>query len=170
MCRSAIHFWVDERGRSCRCPILCDQGRLDLPLSAFHSQPQLAGSQRGSHSAQSPSPAYEAALFIPFAIAGDSRYRRKFLKLCNIGSLVDITGVDNMIHLTKILHDRRIEEAMGVGEAPAGCGESASQTASYRAPTAARTFAQSNVKGSTLSFGMAASSALNRSALALLIG
>ena len=60
----------------------------------------------------------EAALFIFIDIARDSGHRSDHLKLLNDRSFTDITSMDNMIHAMEMPHNRRVEEAVGIGNDP----------------------------------------------------
>src|SRR5262249_52213806 len=72
---------------------------------------------------------------------------------------------------TKMLLNHRIEKPMGIRQdTDTKHSGSIHEPAPACASSDARTFAHSKVKGAGLNFGMAVSSALNRSALAPLIG
>ena len=76
-----------------------------------------------------------------------------------------------MIDMTKSFRDYRIEEAMGVGnDFDTDRTETTHEPVLIGMPSDVRIFTHSNAKGSGVTFGMAASSAFNRSALEPLIG
>src|SRR6187455_1023324 len=79
--------------------------------------------------------------------------------------------MNNMIHVTKMTYDRRIEQAMSIGnDTDTDRPHRVHGEVLVGAPGEARTLVQSNVKGSGFCFGISASWVLRRSALALLIG
>ena len=58
---------------------------------------------------------WKSTLFEPIDIARDGRHRSNDLKLLDNGSFANITGVKNVIDALEVSHDRRIEQAMGIG-------------------------------------------------------
>lgn len=113
----------------------------------------------------------KATLFVPIRIAGHGSHGSNHLKLIDNQSIADIAGMNNVIHATKVTHDRWIEQAMRIGNHT----NTDPLYGTHRgvllgAPCEARTLVQSNVKGSGFCFGISASWVLRRSALALLIG
>ena len=113
----------------------------------------------------------KAALFVSIDIAGHGCHGSNCLELIDHQSIANIAGMDNMIHATKVSHDRQIEQTVGIGD-------DTEMDRSLRVHGGvlggvlcdARTLVHSNVKGSGFCFGISASWVLRRSALALLIG
>lgn len=111
------------------------------------------------------------AFLIAINIPGYSRYRRNLLQLLDDASASDIPCMQNLGHPRKVFSNGRVEQAVGIGnDANADCACAAHGSTTGWGPSDARTLAQSKVNGSGVSFGMAASSAFNRSARALLMG
>jgi hypothetical protein len=59
---------------------------------------------------------WKSALFVSIDVAGDGGHRSNRLQLLNHGSLADVTGVNNMIHIPKILWDGWIKKTMRIGK------------------------------------------------------
>jgi hypothetical protein len=58
---------------------------------------------------------WKSAPFEPVDIARDTRDRSDGLKLLDDRSLADVTSVEYMIDAPKTSYNRRIEQAMGIG-------------------------------------------------------
>jgi len=58
---------------------------------------------------------WKSTLLKPIDIAGDGRHGSKKLKLLDDESCADITGMNNVIDASEVSYDRRIKQAVGVG-------------------------------------------------------
>ena len=115
---------------------------------------------------------WEPTLFIIIVdVARDSGDWCDLFQLFDHGPVANVPGMENVINTCKMSSNRRIEQAMGVGNDPNPNGSPlAHGAATGWDPIEACTCFQSNVNGSGNFFGKAASSAFNRSARAALIG